>query len=349
MKKDQFAARMLDMANEGFLTLMTSVGHQTGLFDAMAALEAAGSAEIAAAAKLNERYVREWLGAMVTGRMVEYDPEKRTYRLPAEHAASLTRAAGTGNMATMMQFLSCMGNVEQEIVGCFRKGGGLPYSAYDRFHGIMAELSGQIFAETLIQKTVPLVPGLPGKLQAGIDVLDVGCGSGQAINLMARAYPASRFTGLDFSPEGIAAGEKQARAWELANCTFQVADVADLDGWGPFDLITSFDTIHDQAQPAKVLQSIAGSLTAGGTYLMVDIAASSRLEENMDLPLAPYFYAISTLHCLSVSLGLQGEGLGTVWGEQRAREMLAQAGFTQVDVKRVDGDIINYYYIAKKS
>jgi SAM-dependent methyltransferase len=339
---------MLDVLNHSFLALMASIGHQTGLFDTMAELGPSSSAGIAGAAGLNERYVREWLGAMVTGHIVDYDATARKYVLPAEHAVSLTRRAGSGNLATMMQYVACMGKVEQGIIECFRKGGGLPYSAYERFHHIMREDSAQTFDETLIPRTIPALPGLADRLAAGIDVLDVGCGSGHAINLMAREFPRSRFTGYDLSPEAIEAARREAAAWHLENVRFQVQDVAALSESSAFALITAFDTIHDQARPRDVLRAAARALQADGTFLMVDIDASSRLEENVDRPLAPFIYSVSTLHCMSVSLAANGEGLGTAWGEDTARSLLADAGFSGVEVLRIPGDIINCYYVARK-
>lgn len=348
-KAEEFAGRMLDVVSHGFLALMTSVGHQTGLFDAMAKLPPSTSEEIARAAGLNERYVREWLGSMVTARVVDYDPSRRTYRLPPEHAAALTRAAGSGNVATVMQYVACMGSVEEGIVECFRNGGGLPYSAYKRFHAIMNEESGQTFEETLIGRTLPSVPGLIERLAGGIDVLDVGCGSGHAINLMAREFPKSRFTGYDFSAEAIEAARREAAAWRLLNARFEARDVAELSESNACDFITAFDCIHDQAKPRNVLRAVARALRADGTFLMVDIDAATALEDNLARPLASFFYAISTMHCMSVSLGLNGEGLGTAWGEEKAHELLAEAGFSRVKVRRIEGDIMNCYYEARKS
>ncbi len=343
-----FAGRMMGMLNDAFVALMTSVGHETGLLDALSGLPPSTCEEIARAAGLDERYVREWLGAMVTGGIVEYEPAGASYRLPPEHAACLTRAAGTDNLANMMQWVGLMGSVEPGIAECFRKGGGLSYTAYERFHRIMAESNGRIFDHTLVQTTLPLVPGIEERLRSGIDVCDVGCGSGHAVNVMARAYPASRFVGYDFSDEAVAAGTAEAREMGLANARFEVRDAAGLRPDPAFDFVTSFDSIHDQARPDAVLSGIAGSLRDGGTYLMVDIAASSHLERNVGHPMAPFIYAISTLHCMSVSLGLEGAGLGAAWGEELALRMLADAGFADVEVKRVEGDVMNNYYIARK-
>jgi SAM-dependent methyltransferase len=224
----------------------------------------------------------------------------------------------------------------------------VPYSEYVRFHEIMKEHSGQVFEETLLTRTVPLVPGLEARLREGIDVLDVGCGSGHAVNLLARAFPASRVVGYDFSAEGIARARAEATEWGLRNARFEVRDVAAMPDVASFDLVTAFDSIHDQAQPRQVLSGISRALRGGGRFLMVDIRASSRLEENLDHPIAPFLYSISTLHCMTVSLALDGEGLGTCWGEQMAHELLAEAGFEKVSVYQVPGDLINNFYVASR-
>jgi ubiquinone/menaquinone biosynthesis C-methylase UbiE len=347
-KAEAFAGQMVGFLNGSVLGFMLSIGHRTGLFDKMAQLPPSTSQQIADATGLNERYIREWLGALVTGGVVEYDPAGKTYRLPPEHAASITRGAGPNNMAAFFQYMSLMGNVEDQIVECFRKGGGVPYSAFPRFQQLMAEESAQVQDAVLVDVTLPLVPGLVERLTTGIDVADIGCGQGHAINLMAKAFPNSRFTGYDFSDEGVAAGRREAAELGLTNAIFEVKDVAQLDQVSAFDLITGFDTIHDQAQPRKVLANISRALKPDGVFLCVDIQASSNLEENMEHPLAPMLYGVSTLHCMTVSLALNGEGLGTVWGEQKAKELLKEAGFNQIDIEHVEGDIFNSYYICRK-
>ena len=135
---------------------------------------------------------------------------------------------------------------------------------------------------------------------------------------------------------------------KLSNTRFVVRDVATLGVSERYDLITAFDAIHDQAQPASVLAGIATALRPEATFLMVDVAASSDVSENIEHPLGPFLYTVSCMHCMTVSLALDGEGLGAVWGEQKAREMLAAAGFTNVDVEQVEGDILNSYYIARR-
>ena len=347
-RSEAFAERMLGVVNDAAIALMTSIGHRTGLFDVMAGLPPSTSGQIADAADLDERYVREWLAAMVVGDVVEHDPENRTYRLPPEHAAWLTRVATPDNIAVAAQFIPVLASVEDRIVECFKHGGGVPYSAFERFHEVMAEDSGQTVVAALTDHILPLVPGLTERLEEGIDVLDVGCGSGRALNLMARNFPQSRFVGYDFSEEAIARARTEAEERDANNLRFEVRDVAALDEKERYDLITTFDAIHDQAKPAAVLKGIAKALRADGVYLMQDIAGSSHLHNNMDHPLGPFLYATSTMHCMTVSLAQGGEGLGTMWGEEKALEMLREAGFAEVEVKQLPHDFQNSYYIAKK-
>src|SRR5215208_6018084 len=347
-KAEAFGGQILGILNGAALAQQISLGYHTGLFDTMATLMPSTSEQIAESAGLNERYVREWLGSMVTGRIVDYDPERRTYRLPPEHAAMLTRTAGPGNMAAFAQFFPQFGKVEDELLAVFKNGGGVPYSSFPKFQGMMRELSGMVFDATLLDVTLPLVPGLNERLEQGIEVADIACGSGHAINLLARAVPNSRFTGYDFSDEGLAAARAEAKAWGLTNATFVAQDVATLTARDAYDLLTIFDAIHDQAQPRRALKSMANALRPGGALLAVDVAASSNLEENMEHPMAPALYAISTTHCMTVSLAYGGEGLGAVRGEQQARALLGEAGFTIEGVKQVEGDIGNAYYICSK-
>jgi SAM-dependent methyltransferase len=230
-KVDTFARQMMDVLNKAALSLMMSIGHQTGLFDIMSNLPPSTSKQIAAAAGLNERYVREWLGALVTGRIIDYEPSVQSYSLSPEHAVWLTRAAGTENIASQTQMIP-----------------------------ILAAVALKMFKK--------------------------------------------------------------------------------------FDLITAFDAIHIQAQPRIVLRRIANALRSDGTFLMVDFAASSRVEENLDHPLGPFMYTFSCMHCMTVSLAQDCEGLGAVWGEEKARQMLTKAGFTHIELKRIASDIFHNYYIA---
>lgn len=345
-KAQAFAGRMMGLLNEAFLGVLVSIGHQTRLFDVVAGMGAATSAQIADAAGLNERYVREWLGGMVVGRILSYDSQAKTYRLPAEHAAFVTRAAGADNLAFFTQYIRLIGNVEQGVIESFRHGGGVGYDKYPDFQRLQGEESARLFDTALIGAMLPLAEGLVDRLRAGIDAVDIGTGQGHAVNLMAREFPASSFLGLDFSQEGVEAARAQASEWGLCNARFECADLA-TELPGEFDLVTAFDVVHDLAKPRVVLGNIARALRPGGTFLMMDIAGSSRLEENLDHPIGPLLYGASCLHCMTVSLAQGGEGLGTMWGEQTAREYLDQAGFASIEIKHLEGDPMHAFYVAR--
>jgi ubiquinone/menaquinone biosynthesis C-methylase UbiE len=345
--EEEFSQRLVTMANHATLGLMVSIGHRTGLFEALKAGGAMTSQELADAARLNERYVREWLGAMTTGRIVELDRKTRRYSLPQAHASLLGRDAALGNMAAMFQFVSVLGNVESRIVDCFRTGGGVPYEAFDRFHEVMAEESAQTVVAALEEAIIPLVPGLAGQFETGIEVADIGCGSGRALNQLAALYPKSRFTGYDLCEEAVDTANREAATLGLTNVRFVAVDATHLPGEAQFDLIFTFDAVHDQAHPAVVLANIRRLLKPGGVYLMQDIDSASDVADNLDRPLASFIYAISCMHCMTVSLAQGGEGLGAAWGEELALAMLKDAGFGEVKTHRLEHDIMNLYYVCR--
>ena len=347
-KADTFADRLLATLNGGALALMTSIGHRTGLFDALGDGAPVTGDELARKAGLNERYVREWLGAMLTGRVVEYDPATQRFSLPAEHAAALTRAAAPDNLAALAQYIGLLGTVEDRIIECFENGGGVAYEEFGRFQEVMAEDSGQTVLPVLEDAILPLVPGLIGKLEAGIDVLDIGCGAARALNQLARRFPKSRFVGYDLSPEGIEAGRAEARAHGARNVCLEVRDVTDLQEVAAFDLVTAFDAIHDQAHPDQVLLAVYRALRPHGVFLMQDISASSDVAKNADHPLGTLLYTISCMHCMTVSLACDGHGLGAMWGREKACEMLADAGFKRVRIEDLPHDPQNCYYVIGK-
>jgi 2-polyprenyl-3-methyl-5-hydroxy-6-metoxy-1,4-benzoquinol methylase len=347
-RAEAFGERILEAINGGALAMMLSIGHRTGLFDVMSKMAPSTSGEIADEAGLSERYVREWLGAMVTGQVVEFDSKSATYHLPAEHAASLTRESRPGNMAVTCQWIPLLGSVEDEIVESFQRGGGVPYSSYHRFHAVMAEESDQTVVAALVELILPTVPGLIESLESGIEVLDVGCGSGRALNLLAATYPKSRFIGIDSSEEGVAAAQQEARERGLKNIRFEQKDVAAFDAIDRFDLITAFDAIHDQARPDVVLSAIERALRPDGVFLMQEIAGSSHVDQDIEHPIGPFLYTVSCMHCMTVSLSDGGMGLGAMWGSETATRMLGEAGFGDVRFESLPHDVINHYYTARK-
>src|ERR1700730_5546944 len=159
-RAEGFEKRIIDMLNACASSLMMSVGHRTGLFDAMADTAPSTSAEIADRIGLQERYVREWLGAMTVGGIIEHDGSAGTYALSAEHAAFITRSAVGGNLAVFAQYVALLGSVEGDVVRCFREGGGVPYERSGRLQQGLSGYSGQTVLPALIDHILPLVPGL---------------------------------------------------------------------------------------------------------------------------------------------------------------------------------------------
>ena len=349
--KEAFAGRFLTAMNDAALCLMVSIGHRTGLFDVMSQLPASTSEEIAARAGLNERYVREWLGAMATGGVVTIDPATNRFSPPPEHGAFLTRAAAADNMAVFAQYVAVLGCVEDDIVECFRNGGGVPYAKFPRFHEIMAEDSGQSVLLSLESHILSLVPGLTDRLAKGVRVLDVGCGRGRIMNRLAGLFPRSRFVGMDLSGDAIGAARAEASETGLGNVDFVAADLSNFDETAEresFDLVTTFDAIHDQAKPLRVLEGIRRALRVDGVYLMQEIDGTSHVHQDIGHPLGTFLYTVSCMHCMTVSLAQGGEGLGAMWGEEKTREYLRRAGFRSITTHRLAHDIQNNWYVVQR-
>jgi 2-polyprenyl-3-methyl-5-hydroxy-6-metoxy-1,4-benzoquinol methylase len=350
LSNNDFSQYLIDIINAGSLSIMLSIGHRTRIFDTMTKIPSPSTVqEIASKSNLNERYVKEWLGAMVTGKIVDYDSSTNKFSLSKEKAQYLTRQKSLYNFAASMQWIPVLSQVEDEIVNCFNKGGGVPYSSYKRFHEVMAEESYQTVVVALVDHILPLVPNLTDKLKNGINVLDIGCGKGRAINVMANHFKNSNFYGYDLSQEAIDGAKTEAQNMGNSNAFFEVQDILDMNIHKKYDLITAFDAIHDQPDPYSVLRSIYNSLDNKGIFLMQDILASTPLKDNIGHPLGPFLYTISCLHCVSVSLSQNGAGLGAMWGKEKATKMLNDAGFTKVEVKKLPHDFQNYYYIAYKN
>jgi SAM-dependent methyltransferase len=328
---EEFVSKLVGLYTGGLLTALLEIGRRTGLFE-HAVAGPATSAELSARAGLQERYVREWLAAMVTGGIVEYDAVDGRYWLPAEHAASLT-GTGVENLLPLAYLVSAVTAHVDGVTTAFRAGGGVPYASYlPQFHDVMDRLWQPMYRNLLVQQILPLAPGLVERLESGIRLADVCCGAGNSLLVLAERFPRSRFVGYDADAEAIAIGRDRATRAGLSNVTFEVVDAATLHTAEPFDAVLVFNAIHDQARPDEVLRSIRAALVAGGTFLMDEPRISSLLEQNVGNPLAAILYSVSLLHCMTVSLAQGGAGLGTGWGEELALRMLAEAGFGEVAI-----------------
>lgn len=342
---ERFAGTLMATYTASMTTLMIDLADRTGLLDALAAGPGT-SAEVAARAGLTERYVRECLGGLTCAGIVDHDASTARFTLPAAHAACLT-GPGALNLAPMARLCTLLAPHVDGVAKAFREGGGVPYESFrPEFTEVMDGMSRGLFDGRLLDGIVPLVDGLADRLTAGARVADVGCGTGHAVNLLARAFPRSTVVGFDISADAIAAARAEAAAWGLGNASFEIVDAVALPSDPPFDVFLAFDAVHDQVDPAGVLAAVRRALAPGGVFAMMDVKASSALADNVGNPLAPLLYGVSTLHCLTVSLAHGGAGLGTVWGRELACAMLADAGFTDVIVHDVPDDPMDSLYVA---
>jgi SAM-dependent methyltransferase len=328
---EAFAERLLDIFTGSILSKLIRIGYATGLLEAVAKAPAT-SVELASALRLDERYVREWLGAMATSKILVYDPDAATFLLPAAHAALLT-GSGAANLAPTATLLEHFGQLLPEVERCFFQGGGVPYASYrPGFTEAMDDLWRRVYDDYLVEGFLQVAPRVAVQLSAGCRAADLGCGTGHALNLMAKAFPASAFFGYDLAPDAIDKARAEAADLAITNASFEVLDVARLPAEPAFEVIFAFDSIHDQVDPLGVLKRAHDALAPSGTFYMVDFKLSSDLANNLANPFAPMAYGVSLLHCMTVSLAEKGEGLGAAWGMEKALELLFLAGFSNVEV-----------------
>jgi 2-polyprenyl-3-methyl-5-hydroxy-6-metoxy-1,4-benzoquinol methylase len=333
---EAFAGRVTLDTSAWMVTTMAMIGDRLGLWQQFADGRALTAGELAANAGITERYAREWLSSMTAhGYLVhEPDPTGGCFTLPAA-AVPVLAAESPVYFGGLHQALYGLTATLDDIVGAFRHGRGVPMSAYgdDWWRGLERFTAGA-FDHLLPQVWIPAMPDVARKLHQGAEVADVGCGRGRALIALARSFPNSRYTGFDLHPESIDAARRTAEAAGVADrVRFACVDAA--DGLpGRYDVITTFDVIHDAADPTGMLHTIRAALLPGGRYVCADINIGPSLAANAG-PLGAYFYGISVLYCLSTSLAQGGAGLGTCgFDEATARRMCAAAGFA--DLRRVE-------------
>jgi SAM-dependent methyltransferase len=348
----RFARRMREVLNGGALTLMTSLGHRTGLFDVMRGMPPSDAATIAARAGLDARYVREWLAAMVSGDFVEYDAAAHTYRLPPEHASALTREARPNNFGVVAQWIPLLGVVEDELVACFAGGGGLSRAAHARIQQIAGEVADQAVVARLLDGVLPLAHGLREALAAGIDVLEIGCGDGRALAVLARAFPKSRFTGWDDAPASLAAARSEIERSRLRNVRLARRHLDDAPRDCGFDLVTGFDVLHAHPRPRGILAAMSAALRPGGLLLLSAHSGTSCLERDTAHPLAPLLYTVSCLHSGPEPNELGPPDaraeIGMMAGEAVVLGLLEDAGFLSVEAHPLHAGDCHLFYFARK-
>jgi SAM-dependent methyltransferase len=327
VKIESFLDRFLELASGATTIGLLAVADRSGLLEYLGTGQGGTSVEIAVAAGLEERYVQEILSGLAAAGVVDYDAESERFDLAPEHALFLSDEESPYFMGGWFDMIpAVMGQVDG-IANATIHGGGVSFEQFGpgliRGIGRGNGPSQRIF---LTNRWLPAVPGLAARLGSGIRIADVGCGSGSAVILMAQAFPNSQVVGFDISADSIAVATERAKA--IPNASFQVAGAESIPTEPGFDFITTFDVIHDLAEPMAGLRRIRQSLTHDGLYLMMEPNASSNLEENLN-PRGALLYGISTMHCMTQSLAKGGDGLGAAWGHQKAERFAADAGFSR--------------------
>ncbi|XP_077993230.1 S-adenosylmethionine-dependent methyltransferase Rv2258c-like [Glandiceps talaboti] len=328
----EFMGRIQGVLSSGFLSIGLAVGSAAGLFQAMSRLgEPKTSTEIAREANKKERYVREWLAGMVTGRIVDYNPKEETYFIPPSHLDCLLEGQAFANVGNTVQFVPTLCDGYNDVLKCMEPDGprGIPYSVYSKFHKVMDRVSSTRFSG--VPKFLKDMDDVMAKLESGIMVCDIGCGKGTAILEFAKLFPKSTFYGIDFSESLVKEAQLEADELKLPNLAFYCHDAVKLpaDWSGKFELLLSIDSIHDQARPDLVLEECYRVLKSDGHYIVIDIDSHTKITDNLDNPTATTFYVCSLMHCMPVSLYFDGGfGLGTMWGMEKAIEMFENAKFT---------------------
>jgi len=327
-------------------TTLATLGDRLGLFRTLAQGPAT-SGELAAAAEINERYAREWLRGMHAGGYLELERDSGRYILPPEHAQVLANEGGPAFLGGAFQLTFGYLRTIERLTEAFRSGGGVPQSAYpsETWEG-MGRFSHSYYDNLLVQQWLPMVDGLAPRLERGVCWADIGCGSGRALIRLAEAFPASTFVGYDnFEGQLALARGAAAEAGVSDRVRFELHDAA--DGLRErFDVISTFDVVHDTADPPALLAAIRSALRLDGTYLMLEMNSADDPDDNVG-PLATLLYGVSVLYCMTTSLAHGGAGLGTCGlPAARIRELCGQAGFASVEPLDLQ-DPFNALYVVR--
>jgi SAM-dependent methyltransferase len=344
-KTETFLGKVIGDAGGMTTTIFAAIGDRLGLFKSLA-LGPATSTQLAARAHINERYAREWLGAMASAGYIEYDAVSHTFTLPSEYVPILAQENGPIFLGGLHQMLLGMAGPIDALEQAFQQGGGVAQATYDQnvWDG-MERFTNGWYENPLVQQWLPVMPDVQERLEQGVSVADIGCGRGRGIIKLAQAFPRSHFVGYDVFQPSI----------DRANANAQAAGVADrvrfqhLDASHglpeQYDLITTFDVIHDAADPHGMLQSIRKGLRPDGRYLCLEMNGAETVEGNAG-PIGTLLYGFSILYCMTTSLHNHGEGLGTVGlPESKVREMCREAGFSSVQRAPIENPF-NSFFVA---
>jgi SAM-dependent methyltransferase len=310
-----------------FSGVLVNIGRRLGLYKAMAEIGVCTSAQLAQATGVRERYVREWLNNQAAGGYVRYEPDGHRYTLPIAQAMVLAIEDSPVYMASAFEVAASFWLDEERILETFRSGEGLGWHEHNARLFCGTELFFRTGYRThLVSEWLPALDGVVDRLRAGARVADVGCGHGASTILMARAFPDSRFIGIDYHADSIRTATRRAREAALDNVEFEVATAKDFGGKN-FDLVCFMDCLHDLGDPLGALVHARDVLTSNGKVMLVEPYAGNAVEENLN-PVGRLFYAASAMACTPNSLSQEvGLGLGAQAGEEKLRHLAQEAGF----------------------
>lgn len=330
-----------------FTMALGYVGDRLGLFRAMAGAGALTSEELAAKTGLNERYVREWLRAMVAAEYVDYRPESRKYVMTEEQEFVFGNEESPMFVGGAFHFTAPSIYNTPRIIEAFRKGGGISYADIgDEIPEAIERFFRPGYVHFLAKDWLGTIPGLTERLARGAQIADVGCGRGQSTIAMAKAFPASKVLGIDYHSPSIERARQLSATYSLTNVEFLQAAAHEIPKDRRFSLICSFDCIHDMVDPRGTLRAIHDALDEDGVYLWSEPNASAHAHENRN-PIGKAFHAISPLHCMTVSLAHDGEGLGTVIGEEGARALAKEAGFSRFERLEIQNPFNQFFALRR--
>lgn len=336
MDKEKSTRFMLKVVGDVATSLAAGlmvVGDQAGLFRQMAGAGPIGAEALAERSGVRLRYVQEWLAAMAGAGYVEYDAAGDLFTLPDEHAQFLIDPGSEYYLGGLYGSLPGLMAMAPKLAEAFRSGSGISFADYGAgLPRALEVMNRPVYEARLVKSWLPAMPEVMARLLAGGRALDVGCGTGVVPLTLAKAFPSATVAGLDLDAPSIDIARGYARDAGLeGRVSFLAQPLEALPAAPAWDLISTFDVMHDLPDPVGAMQHIRATLAAGGTYLMVEPKVGDDLQSNLANPFARMFYGISCLHCVPQSLAQGGLGLGACWGEKRARALAAQAGFTRFE------------------
>ena len=339
-----FTARVLGDTAATATVALAALGDRLGLFASLATDGPATSGELAARTGTEERYVREWAGGLVAAGYLERDAVDSRIALPPAHLPTLAQEAGPAFFGGVHQELLGALQRYHRIADAFRSGGGVaPEDLHEDVWLGTERFTAGWHRNLLVQHWLPLMPDVLDQLRGGARVADVGCGAGLAAVALAQAFPQVVVVGYDAHPPVVERARAAATAAGVADrVTFHVLDAA---GGLPerFDVITTFDVVHDAVDPQRLLTAIHDALVPGGIHVCLEINCADRVEDNVG-PVAALLYGFSVLYCMTTSLAHGGAGLGTLGlPPARLRRLAGRAGFARVRQVELDNPFNNLY------